>query len=156
MCLRKRLYAWIRLGIGLALNDVPDVEIQRVKIWRAKTPRTRAGGALQWLPQGLKIIPSAYIEKLDKVINPCIKWMAYEKPYVLKQDSAPSPTTYATQERLAETFHRHMTPNMWLPIFPNLKPLNYYVKDVVEKETNKQQHNTKEEGCHCGCYRLHE
>ena len=38
--------------------------------------------------------------------------------------------------------HDHITPNMWPPSSPDLNPLDYYVWDVVERETNKHLHNT--------------
>jgi inhibitor of nuclear factor kappa-B kinase subunit alpha len=63
---------------------------------------------------------------------------------VFQQDSAPSHTASTTQEWLAENFHDHVTPNIWPPSSPDLNPLDYYVWGVVERETNKHAHNTKD------------
>ena len=63
---------------------------------------------------------------------------------MFQQDSAPSHTASTTQEWLAENFHDHVTPNIWPPSSPDLNPLDYYVWGVVERETNKHAHNTKD------------
>lgn len=97
-----------------------------------------------FFPQGLRVNAAAYIETLDTVVKPWIEGVARGRPYVFQQDSAPSHTAGTTQEWLAENFHDHVTPNIWPPSSPDLNPLDYYVWGVVERETNKHAHNTKD------------
>ena len=37
-----------------------------------------------------------------------------------------------------------MTLNIWIPNSPDLNPVDYYVRSVVEKEVNEHLHNTKD------------
>ena len=73
-----------------------------------------------------------------------IERVAQGRSYVFQQDSAPAHKAEVTQEWLAQNLHDHVTPNMWPPSSPDLNPMDYYVWGVVEKETNKRPHSTKE------------
>lgn len=97
-----------------------------------------------FFPQGLRINASVYIEALDTCVKPWIEKVAHGRSYVFQQDSAPCHTAIKTQKWLALNFHDHVTPNLWPPSSPDLNPLDYFVWGVVEKETNKHPHNTKD------------
>ena len=81
---------------------------------------------------------------MPPVVKPWIDRVAQGRPYVFQQDSAPAHKAEVTQEWLAQSLHDHVTPNMWPPSSPDLNPMDYYVWGVVQKETNKRPHSTKE------------
>ena len=47
-----------------------------------------------------------------------------------------------TQDWMSENLHDHITLNIWPPSSPDLNPLDYYIWDVVERETSKHLHDT--------------
>lgn len=94
--------------------------------------------------QGLRMNADAYINVLEEVVKPWIEEVADGRPYVFQQDSTPAHTALKTQGWLAENFNDHVTPNIWPPSSPDLNPLDYYVWGVIERDTNKKPHNTKE------------
>lgn len=74
----------------------------------------------QFFPQGLGV--NAYIATLEDVAQQMLQ----------SPGSAPSPTTFATLERLAENFHDHVDSNRWPPNAQDLNPLDCYTWGVVE------------------------
>lgn len=93
-------------------------------------------------PQGLRVNAVGYIEVLETVVKPWIDRVCNVRPYIFQQDSASSHKAATTQEWMTRNLHNHITPDIWPPSSPNLNPLDYYVWGVVERETNKQPHNT--------------
>ena len=94
--------------------------------------------------EGIRVNAAGYIRVLETVVKPWIDQVAQGRPYVFQQDSAPAHKAEVTQEWMAQNCHDHVTPNMWPPSSPDLNPMDYYVWGVVEKESNKRPHNTKE------------
>lgn len=45
---------------------------------------------------------------------------------------------------MREYVHDHVTPNIWFLRCADLKHINYYVWGVIERETNKFVHTTKD------------
>ena len=77
-------------------------------------------------------------------MKPWIDRVAQGRSYVFQQDSVPAYKAKVTQEWLAKSCDDHATPNIWPPSSPDLNPMDYYVWGVVEMETNKRPHSTKE------------
>lgn len=94
--------------------------------------------------QGLRVNAAAYVDALTTVVKPWIESVSKGRPYVFQQDSAPAHTTCVTQEWLADNFYDHVTFNLWPPSSPDLNPLDYYIWGVIEREANKELHNTKD------------
>ena len=63
--------------------------------------------------------------------------MRGERPYVFQQDFAPSHKALTTQDWISENLHD----NIWPSSSPDINPIEYYVWEVVEWETNKHPYN---------------
>ena len=48
-----------------------------------------------------------------------------------------------TQDWMADNLYDHIAANIWLPNFPDLNPVDYYVWSIAEKEVKKHSHYTK-------------
>ena len=94
------------------------------------------------LPHGLKVNIEAYIKCLKKIVLTWIERMAAERPYIWKQDSVPYHIRKRTQS-LWENFCDAIIPYICLPNSPDCNLFDVLV--VVESETNKSPHNTKDE-----------
>lgn len=75
--------------------------------------------------QGAKVNAVAYTDVLNTVAKPWITAVARGRPYVFQQDSAPAHTAHSTQERIANNFLNHITPNVWPPSLPDVRPFDY-------------------------------
>ena len=84
-------------------------------------------------------------KSLEEVVLFWIERVTARKPYVWQQNFASCHTSRRTQSWLIENFCDHIILNMWPPNSLDCNPLDYYVWDAVERETNKTPCNTKDE-----------
>lgn len=82
---------------------------------------------------------------LTTVVKPWITRVANNRPCVWRQDSAPCHTSGKNQKWLSANFYDYTSPNIWPPNSPDLNPMDYYVWDAVEKDTNRRASTTKAE-----------
>ena len=81
------------------------------------------------------------VKVLRDVVKPWMDAITDKKPYIFQQISAPAHEARVTHG-LRWMFPTAWSPDFWSPSFPELNLKEYYVWDVVERETNKYPHNT--------------
>ena len=85
----------------------------------------------------------AYVELLNTVVRPWITRVANGRPYACQQDSAPCHTSGKCQKWLSANFYDYTSPTVWPPNSPDLNPMDYYVWEAVEEDTNRRASTTK-------------
>ena len=93
--------------------------------------------------EGLRLNSNTYVELLIIVVMPWIIRVANGRPYVWQQDSAPCHNSGKSNKLLSANFCYYTSPNDWPPNSPDLKPMDYYVWDAVEKDANRRVSTTK-------------
>ena len=92
---------------------------------------------------GLKVNTSMNLDVLKSVVIPWCNQVAYGRPWVWQQDSAPAHKSKETQAWLQKECYNFVPFSHWPPSFPDLNPLDYFVWSYVENITNMTYHNTK-------------
>jgi len=62
------------------------------------------------------------------------------KTIYFQQDGAPAHTNHLVQNWLSDNIDMFWSKEFWLPNYPDLNPLDYYVWSVIERITNKPRH----------------
>ena len=92
---------------------------------------------------GLKVNPKVYLDVLKSVVIPWCNQVAGGRPWVWKQDSAPTHKSKETQGWLQKKCYDFVPFSHWPPSSPDLNPLDYFVWSYVENTTNMTSYNTK-------------
>lgn len=90
-----------------------------------------------FFPQDLKVNATDYI-------NPWIGEVSQRRPWAYQHDSVSFHTAGKTQKWMAENFCDQVTFNIWSLISFDLKPIDNYVRGVVNMETRYHPHNTED------------
>ena len=69
--------------------------------------------------------------------------MAYGRPWVWQQDSAPCHTSKKNMAFLRANCYDLVPPDMWPPNSPDLNPMDYFTWGVVESRSNAVAHSNK-------------
>ncbi|KYN38469.1 hypothetical protein ALC56_07146, partial [Trachymyrmex septentrionalis] len=62
------------------------------------------------------------------------------RPYVFQQDGASTYTSHLIQNWLSDNVDMFWSKEFWPPNSPDLNSLNYYVRSVIERVSNKSRH----------------
>lgn len=95
-----------------------------------------------FFPYGARVNAFAYTEALNTVVRPCITAIARGRLHLFQHDFAAFATGHTPQEWMAETLHDHVTPNMWPPSSSDINPMDYSVRGLAGRGSNKRAHNT--------------
>ena len=90
----------------------------------------------------LKVNTKVYLDVLKSMLIPWCNQVAGGRPWVWQQDSALVHKSKETQAWLQECYN-FVPFSHWLPSFPDLNPLDYFLWSYVEIITNMTSHNTK-------------
>ena len=92
---------------------------------------------------GLKVNTKVYLDVLKSVMIPWCNQVAGGRSWVWQQDSVPAHKSKETQAWLQKECYDFVLFSQWVPSFPDLNPLDYFVWSYVENITNMTSHNTK-------------
>ena len=92
---------------------------------------------------GLKVNTKVYLDVLKSAVIPWCNQVAGDRPWVWLQDSAPAHKSKETQAWLQKECYDFVPFSHRPHSFPDLKPLDYFVRSYVENITNMTSHNTK-------------
>ena len=92
---------------------------------------------------GLKVNTKVYLDVLKSVVIPWCNQVAGGRPWVWQQDSAPANKSKETQAWLQKECYDFVLFSHWLPSFPDLNPLDYFVWSYFENITDMTSYNTK-------------
>ena len=92
---------------------------------------------------GLKVNIKVYLDVLKSVVISWCNQVASGRPWVWQQDSAPAHKSKETQALFKKECYDFVPFSHWLPSYPDLNPLDYFVSSYVENINNMTSHNTK-------------
>ena len=92
--------------------------------------------------KGETVTKEVYLKLLRTVVVLWIKAVASGRLYIFQQDGAPPHTSPLAQNWLEDNVDAFWSKNFWPPSSPDLDPLDYYVWEVLELDTNERAHNT--------------
>ena len=79
---------------------------------------------------------------METVVLPWIKQVAWDRPWVWQQDSAPCHVSKRSLTWLEEHCYNFVTKNKWPPSSLDLNPMDYFFWGVLENQTNRRPHTT--------------
>ena len=79
---------------------------------------------------------------METVVLPWIKQVAWDRPWVWQQDSAPCHVSKRSLTWLEEHCYNFVTKNKWPPSSLDLNPMDYFFRGVLENQTNQHPHTT--------------
>ena len=86
---------------------------------------------------GLKVNTDVYLDVLANVVKPWMDGVAGGRPYTFQQDGAPAHTSKRAQDWLKENVPWMWPKEMWPPNSPDLNPLDYFFRSVIEEDSNR-------------------
>ena len=92
---------------------------------------------------GLKVNTKVYLNVLKSVVIPWGNQVASGRPWVWQQDLAPAHKSKETQAWLQKECFDFVPFSHWLPSYPDLNSMDYFVRSYIENIANMTSHNTK-------------
>ena len=91
----------------------------------------------------LRVDNEIYLQVMETVVLPWIKQVAPNRPWVWQQDCAPYHVSKRSLTWLEEHCYDFVTKDKWPPGSPDLNPIYYFFRGVLENQTNRRPHTTK-------------
>lgn len=94
-----------------------------------------------FFPERSRLTAEAYVQVLKSKVVPWMENIAQGQSYTFQQDGAPAHTAGITQTWLSANTPDFWGKEVWPPNSPDLNPLDYFVRSVIERDVNRQPHS---------------
>ena len=99
---------------------------------------------LIFVPQGVKVNVTNYLDLLKTHVLPWSKQHFGRKKWIYQQDGAPAHKAKTVQDFCKSNFPDFISYNEWLPNSPDCNPMDYSVWSVLEAKACSKNHSSIE------------
>lgn len=112
-----------------------------VMVWAAVTSDGKKS-PLIFVPEGVKISGTVYLDMLEKNMLPWLKKCYGNKSYIFQQDGAPAHTSNKVQQWCKENLSGFWDKLIWPPSSPDLNVMDYSIWSMLEGRACNRNHRS--------------